>query len=104
MLLFKTKLWWAMKSGYCTLWNERDHWVGETEPPPTTPKSSLHPEKMMLYMWWDWKGVLYYELLQENQTVNSNKYFSRLGQLKAALGEMCWNYSIENGLSFIRVM
>ena len=38
-------------------------------------------------IWWDWKGVLYYELLPENQTINSNnnKYCSQLDQLKAAL-------------------
>ena len=58
----------------------------------------------MLYIWWDWKGVLYYELLPENQTVNSNKYFSQLGQLKAVLDEMCWNYSTENELSSIGIM
>ena len=39
----------------------------------------------MLCIWWDWKGVLYYELLPENQTINSNKYCSQLDQLKAAL-------------------
>ena len=38
-------------------------------------------------MWWDWKGVLYYELLPENQTINSNKYCSQLAQLKATLHE-----------------
>ncbi|KAF6130886.1 hypothetical protein HJG60_007843 [Phyllostomus discolor] len=57
------------------------------EPLPTTPKASLHPNKVMLYIWWDWEGVLYYELLPENQTVNSNKYCSQLDQLKAALDE-----------------
>ena len=31
------------------------------------------------------EGVLYYELLLENQTINSNKYCSQLDQLKAAL-------------------
>ena len=41
----------------------------------------------MLCIWWDWKGVLYYELLPENQTINSNKYCSLLDQLKAALYE-----------------
>ena len=35
----------------------------------------------------DWKGVLYYELFPENQTVNSNKYCSQLDQLKAALNK-----------------
>ena len=41
----------------------------------------------MLCIWWDWKGVLYYELLPENQMIHSNKYRSQLDQLKAALDE-----------------
>ena len=39
----------------------------------------------MLCVWWDWKGVLYYELLPENQMINSKKYCSQLDQLKSAL-------------------
>ena len=39
----------------------------------------------MLCIWWNWKGVLYYELLLENQTINYNKYWFQLYQLKAAL-------------------
>ena len=39
----------------------------------------------MLCKWWDWKGVLYYELLLENPTINSSKYCSQLDQLKVAL-------------------
>ncbi|XP_032467124.1 nucleotide triphosphate diphosphatase NUDT15 isoform X1 [Phocoena sinus] len=62
-------------------------WSKRNEPPPTTPKAGLHPKKVMLCIWWDWKGVLYYELLPENQTINSNKYCSQLDQLKAALDE-----------------
>ena len=41
----------------------------------------------MLCIWWNWKGVLYYELLLENQTINSNKYCSQLDQLKVELDE-----------------
>ena len=62
-------------------------WGKRNEPPPITPKASFHPKKMMLCIWWDWKEVLYYELLPENQTINSNKYCSQLDQLKAALDE-----------------
>ena len=62
-------------------------WGKQNEPPQTTPKASLHPKKVMLYIWWNWKGVLYYELLPENQTINSNRYYSQLDQLKAALNE-----------------
>ena len=59
-------------------------WGKWNEPPPTTPKANLHPEKVMLCIWWNWKGVLSYELLPENQMINSNKYI-QLDQLKAAL-------------------
>ena len=62
-------------------------WGKRNEPPPTTPKASLHPKKVMSCIWWDWKGILYHELLPENQTINSNKYCSQLDQLKAALDE-----------------
>ena len=58
-------------------------WGKWNEPPPNTPKASRHPKKVMLCIWWDWKGVLYYELLPENQTINSSKYCSQLDQLKA---------------------
>ena len=60
-------------------------WGKRNEQPPTTPEAGLHPKKVMLCIWWDWKGVLYYELLLENQTINSNKHCSQLDQLKAAL-------------------
>ena len=66
---------------------ERMRWWGKrNEPPPTTPKAGLHP-KMMLCIWWNWKGVLSYELLLENEAINSNKYCSQLDQLKAALNK-----------------
>ena len=49
----------------------------QNEPPPATPKAGLHPEKVIC-LWRDWKGVLYYELLSENQAINSNKCCSQL--------------------------
>ena len=63
-------------------------WYKWKEPPPITPKVNLHPKKMILCILWDWKGVLYYELLLENQMINS-KYCSQLDQLKAALDKKC---------------
>ena len=64
-------------------------WGKENEPPPTTPKTGLHPKKVVLCIWWDWKEDLYYELLLENKTINSNKYYSQWDHLKAALDEKC---------------
>jgi len=37
--------------------------------------------------WWDWKVVLDYELLPDNQRITFSKYCSQLDQLKAALDE-----------------
>ena len=62
-------------------------WGKRNTPPPTTPKASLHAKKEMLCILWGWKGVLCYELLPENQTINSNEYCSQLDQVKAALDE-----------------
>ena len=76
-----------MKSGYCTtMWNGRDRGARKMNH-HQPPKAGLHPKKVMLCIWWDQKGVLYYELLTENQTINSNKYCCQLDQLKAALSE-----------------
>ena len=75
-----------MKSGHYNNVKWKRSWGKRNEPPPTIPKASIHPKKVMC-IWWDWKGVLYYELLPENQMINSNKYCSQLDQPKAALDE-----------------
>ena len=39
---------------------------------PTMSKSNLHSKYVMLWdwkVWWEWKGVLYYELLLENKQI-----------------------------------
>jgi len=38
-------------------------WGKRNAPPLATPKPGLHSKKVMLCVWWDWKGILYYELL-----------------------------------------
>ena len=55
------------------------------EPLPTTAKDGLHLKNVMLCIWWDWRGIRYYEFLLENQIINSNKYCSQIDQLKATL-------------------
>ena len=49
-------------------------WGKRKEPPPTIPNASLHPKKVMLCMWWNWKEVLYCELLLEKQIISSKNY------------------------------
>jgi len=40
-----------------------------------------------LSVWWDWKGVVYFELLPRNQTINSDVYCQQLDKLNAAIKE-----------------
>ena len=65
---------------------QRRLWDKQNEPPPTAPKASLHPKKRMMCICGIGRG-LYYELLLENQIINSNKYCSQSDQLKAAVDE-----------------
>lgn len=62
-------------------WSKRD------EPPQTTSKAKLHQKKIMLSVWWDWKGVVYFELLPRNQTINSDVHCRQLSKLNAAIKE-----------------
>ena len=57
----------------------------QNEPPPTSSKAGLHPKKVMLCTWWDWKGVLFYEVLPENQIINFSKYCVHVDQQKTAI-------------------
>ena len=41
----------------------------------------------MLHIWYNRKRILDYELLGENQMINSNKYGSQLDEMKATLEE-----------------
>ncbi|GBM12650.1 hypothetical protein AVEN_46140-1 [Araneus ventricosus] len=38
------------------------------------PKTNIPFRKVMLCYWWDWKDIVYYELLPSNQTIYSVKY------------------------------
>jgi len=33
-------------------------WGKRNEPPLVIPKADLHPKKVTLCVWWDWKGIL----------------------------------------------
>ncbi|XP_015438720.1 PREDICTED: histone-lysine N-methyltransferase SETMAR-like [Dufourea novaeangliae] len=48
-------------------------------------KPNLHPAKVMLSVWWDCQGILYFELLPAGQTIDSEKYCQQLENLKTAI-------------------
>jgi histone-lysine N-methyltransferase SETMAR len=62
-------------------------WLQPSQQPLTTPKADLHPEKRMISVWWDVQGVLYWELLPKNTTINAKRYSAQITKLKAAVEE-----------------
>ena len=48
-------------------------------------KPGLTARKVLLCVWWDWQGILYYELLPYGQTLNSVLYCEQLDRLKLAI-------------------
>ncbi|GFW47031.1 mariner Mos1 transposase [Trichonephila clavipes] len=50
-------------------------------------KPGLTARKVLLCIWWDWKGIIYYELLLHGQTLNSGIYCQRLDRLKLVIAQ-----------------
>ncbi|GFY14057.1 mariner Mos1 transposase [Trichonephila clavipes] len=53
----------------------------------TVPKPSIHQRKVLLCLWWDRKGTVYYELLKQGKTINADLYCNQLDKLNAAIKE-----------------
>lgn len=55
--------------------------------PSSTSKPNIHCDKVMLCIWWDQKGVIYYELLNPGETVTGDVYRLQLIRLKRAISD-----------------
>ncbi|XP_067210000.1 histone-lysine N-methyltransferase SETMAR-like [Linepithema humile] len=62
-------------------------WCGPGESSQSVAEADLHPKKVMLNIWWDWRGVLYFELLPCGQTIDGKKYCAQLDKLKQAIAK-----------------
>ena len=62
-------------------------WSQRNQLPQRCAKPGLHPRKALLCVWWDYKGILYFELLSSGDTINSDKYCTQLEKLREALAE-----------------
>ena len=60
----------------------KKQWVQYDENPLPVAKPNLHPKKVMLSVWWDHLGVIYWELLPRNATINSEVYMRQLDDLR----------------------
>lgn len=62
-------------------------WCKPGESSKSTPKPNFHGAKVMLCIWWDEVGVVYYELLKPSETITGDRYRQQLMQLNRALKE-----------------
>jgi len=51
----------------------------------STPRSNIHGSKIMLCIWWDQKGLVYYELLKSGDSIMGDRYRLQLIRLSRAL-------------------
>ena len=57
------------------------------QPSTSTPKRNIHGFKVMLCIWWDQKGIVYYELLKPGETITAIRYQQQLINLNQVLKE-----------------
>ncbi|UYV75796.1 hypothetical protein LAZ67_13001380 [Cordylochernes scorpioides] len=60
-------------------------WVKPGHASTSTAKPNIHGKKLMLCIWWDQLGVIYYELLQPNETTTGELYQQQLMRLSRTL-------------------
>lgn len=65
----------------------RKSWVNPGEPSKATARPNRFGKKTMLCVWWDQKGIIYYELLKPGETVNTDRYYQQMIDLDRALRE-----------------
>lgn len=54
--------------------SKKRSWSKSDESAPIISKAEMHQKKIMLSIWWDYKGVVYFELLPRNHTITSDVY------------------------------
>lgn len=65
----------------------KKQWLSPGQPTIPSPKPNIHRQKVMLSVWWDMKGVIYYELLEPRRTVNAQLYSQQLIRLDQNIKE-----------------
>ena len=75
-------------------------WCLRNESPKQQPKKDIHVKKVMLCVWWDYKGIIYYQILPQNQTVNSDVYCRQLSNLAEKLERLRPELANRKGVVF----
>ena len=63
----------------------RKSWEVPGHASTSTTKPNIHGSKVMLCIWWDQLGLVYYELLKPTETITGDRYRMQLMRLNRAL-------------------
>ena len=64
---------------------QRKEWVAPGDMPKPRLKPDLHPRETMICIWWDWEGMVHWEMLERNATVNKELYIAQLHRVNEAI-------------------
>ena len=77
-----------MKSGYSTTTPRRKNTtLSPVNRSTSTSQPNIHGSKIMLCIWWNQKGLVYYELLKPDDSITGVRYRLQLIRLSRALRE-----------------
>ena len=65
--------------------SKKRQWVQQDAEPEPTPKGDLFPRKVMLSVWWDSKGIIYWEFLAKSKTIDGVTYARQMEDLRSAI-------------------
>lgn len=65
----------------------KGQWIEPNQKPEPTPKGESHPQKLLISVWWDVRGVVYWEALPHGTTITASLYCQQLERVDAALKE-----------------
>ena len=80
---------------------QKSSWLKQSEAPQTVAKPGLTARKIMLCVWWDWIGLVHYELLPLGQMIDSKLYCQQIERLRPSierkrLGAKKPNFAVTN--------
>ena len=71
----------------------RKSWEVSGHASTSTAKPNIHGSKVMLCIWWDQLGVVYYELLKPTETITGDRYRTQLMRLSRELKDKRSQYN-----------
>ena len=60
-------------------------WSRSVDTRNTIAKAESHQKKVMLSVWWDFKGIVFFELLPKNQTIDTTVYCRQFDSLQQSI-------------------